>query len=74
MARLDYPDAYAHLLSGDGGKWRDAILTVWGRAWLFLGETKDIPALGIDDDFLLELVSEPVLVDEIQRLRDAAGC
>ncbi len=74
MARLDYPDAYAHLLSGDGGKWRDAILTVWGRAWLFLGETEAEPALGIDDVFLQELVSEPVLVDEIQRLRDAAGC
>jgi hypothetical protein len=74
MARLEYPDAYAHLLEGDDGKWRRAILQVWGRAWLYLGETEGVPGLGIDDEFLTELVSEPELVEEIQRLRDAEGC
>jgi hypothetical protein len=74
MARLDFPDAYAHILQGDGGCWRNAVLTVWGRAWLFLQATEGMGHLGIDDDALLELVMAPELLDEIQRLRDAEGC
>jgi hypothetical protein len=72
MARLDYPDAYA-FLSGDPC-WRNAILTVWGRAWLFLDETEGMPQLGLDDDFLMGLVTEPELLGEIQRIRELDGC
>lgn len=74
MARLEFPSAYSHLLSGDGGCWRDAILTVWGRAWLYLEATADMGHLGIDDDMLMTLVMDAELLSEIQRLRDAAGC
>lgn len=74
MARLEHPSAYAHLLSGDGACWRDAILTVWGRAWLYLEATDGMVHLGIDDAELMSLVEDPSLLEEIQRLRDAAGC
>ncbi len=72
LARSTYPDAYARI-SGDAC-FRDAILTVWGRAWLFLERTRDLGALGIEDDVLETYVSDPVLLDEIERLRVLAGC
>ncbi len=74
MARLDFPDAYAHLSTGEDGCWRRAILTVWGRAWLYLGATEGMDHLGISDDMLMGLVSNPDLVGEIQLLREAEGC
>ncbi|HJL17185.1 MAG TPA: hypothetical protein RMH99_16075 [Sandaracinaceae bacterium LLY-WYZ-13_1] len=74
MARLDYPSAYTHLLEGDGGCWRDLILTVWGRAWLYLDTTMGMGHLGIADAELMTLVTDPDLLAEIQRLRDAASC
>ena len=74
MARLEHPSAYTHLVSGDGGCWREAILTVWGRAWLYLDATAGMGHLGIDDDTLTTLVSDPDLLAEIQLLRDAEGC
>ena len=74
MARLDFPSAYAHLLTGDGGNWRTAILTVWGRAWLYLEATEGMGHLGIADVALTGLVTTPELLAEIQLLRDAAGC
>ncbi|MBX3273666.1 MAG: hypothetical protein KF729_25605 [Sandaracinaceae bacterium] len=74
MARLSFEPAYAHLVSGDGGCWRDAILTVWGRAWLYLEATRGMSHLGISDRELEMLVMDPELLAEIQRLRDAAGC
>jgi hypothetical protein len=61
-------------VSGDGGCWREAILTVWGRAWLYLDATSGMPHLGIADDMLTTLVSDPDLLAEIQLLRDAEGC
>lgn len=70
--RLNYPSAYA-FISGDPC-WREAILTVWGRAWLFLGLTEDMSWLGIDDDTLLGLVGDATLLQEIQMIRDADGC
>jgi hypothetical protein len=72
MARTMFPAAYAHL-SGTAC-WRDAILTVWGRAWLYLELTRGEASLGIDDEALLALVSDPVLLEEIERLRMASGC
>jgi hypothetical protein len=71
MARLEYPTAYSLLTTEC---WRDAILTVWGRAALYLEATERMRALGIDDDALLELVKTPELLDEIERLRTASGC
>jgi len=47
---------------------------VWGRAWLYLDLTADVAALGLDDDFIEELVLAPDLVEEIARLRTAHGC
>jgi hypothetical protein len=74
MARNDYPTAYEHLVNGEGGCWREAILTVWGRAVLYLEATDDMPGLGIDDDAIHALVTRPELLDEIERLRTAEGC
>lgn len=74
MARLDFPSAYEHILNGEGGCWRNAVLTVWGRAWLFLEATADMGHLGIDDAVLFDLATAPELLEEIQRLRDAEGC
>lgn len=72
LARESYPEAYARI-SGDAC-WRDLILTVWGRAWLYLELTRDMGSLGIDDDAIEALVADPVLLDEIERLRALSGC
>jgi hypothetical protein len=71
MARTQYPQAYSMLTSTC---WRRAILTVWGRAWLYLELTKGINKLGIQDGKILELVRTPELLEEIQKLRDLEGC
>ncbi len=72
MARLEHPDAYAHI-SGEAC-WRDAILNAWGRAWLYLELTRDDEMLGIDDDLLESLVRDSALIDEIERIRVASDC
>ena len=72
MARLEYPDTYK--LLRDNSCWRNVILTVWGRAWLYLEATEDVQGLGISDDDLIELVRDPDLLNEIELLRDAEGC
>ncbi|MBW2460407.1 MAG: hypothetical protein JRH11_02090, partial [Deltaproteobacteria bacterium] len=72
MARLDFPAAHSFIL-GDAC-WREMILTIWGRAWLFLEITRDTASLGINDAALFALVEDPMLVEEIQRVRDAHGC
>lgn len=72
LARTSYPAAYARL--SEDPCWRTAILTVWGRAWLYLDLTADIPQLGLDDDLLEQLVVMPELLEEIDRLRDLHGC
>lgn len=74
LARTEHPSAYAHLATGDGGRWRRLILTVWGRAWLYLEATGDLPGLGIDDDALMPLATNAELVAEIEMLRTAEGC
>ena len=71
MARLEYPDAYQRITDPC---WRDAILTLWGRAWLYLEATDGMTPLGIDDAAILELVSDPDLLGEIERLRELEGC
>lgn len=72
LARTTDPDAHAFLL-GDAC-WRELILTLWGRAWLYLDETEGISSLGIEDAALLELVLDADLVEEIHRVRVAHGC
>jgi hypothetical protein len=72
LARLENPAAY-EFIAGDAC-WRRIILTVWGRAWLFLELTRTTTSLGLDDAALFGLVEDPVLVEEIQRIRDREGC
>jgi hypothetical protein len=72
MARTMYPQAYMRLSTDQC--WRDAILTLWGRAWLYLQATEGMTALGINDTRLMGLVTNPELLDEIERIRTASGC
>lgn len=71
-ARTKYPDTYAFLSESEC--WRSAILTLWGRAWLFLATTEGMSTLGIADDLIEPLVADPLLLKEIQSLRDLHGC
>lgn len=71
MARLEYPDAYQRITNPC---WRDAILSLWGRAWIFLEATENMTPLGIDDAAIFELVSDVELLGEIERLREMEGC
>ena len=72
MARLDFPQTY-NLLSGNKC-WREAILTTWGRAWMYLEITEGVPGMGINDKQIIQLVRDPDLLHEIQLLREKAGC
>lgn len=72
LMRTTEPGVYADVMAS--ACWRDTILTVWGRAWLYLDAAKPYRSLGIDHADLLELVQDPDLLDEIQRVRDASGC
>lgn len=67
MARNQFPSAYARL--SDDACWRQAILTVWGRAWFYLDLTEDIQQLGIDDDTIERLVLTPELLNEVDLIR-----
>ena len=53
-------------------EWREAILSVWGRAWLYLAT--DLPGQQEEVDKLLPLVKDETLLGEIQRIREAHGC
>jgi len=72
LARLEFPSAY-QVIAGNAC-WRDATLTVWGRAWRYLDLSEGERQLGINDDEIEALVRMPELVDEIARLRTASGC
>jgi hypothetical protein len=72
LARTEHPDMYEQIISAPC--WREATLTIWGRGWLYLALTEDLPALGLRDEVLLDLVSAPELLAEIDALRDAGGC
>ncbi len=71
-ARVEFPDAHAYII-GDAC-WREAILTLWGRAWIYLEATASMDSLEIDGDAILALVEEPELLQEIERVREAEGC
>ncbi|MCB9727348.1 MAG: hypothetical protein H6744_00885 [Deltaproteobacteria bacterium] len=72
LARLEHPAVHAALLAD--GCWRRAILTVWGRAHLYLAATEGRAKLGLADDAIDALVDDPELLGEIQRVRAAEGC
>lgn len=72
LMRETEPRAYDDIL-GDP-VWREVILALWGRAWWFLDATDGIRSLSLEDDALMELVSDPELLAEIQAVRDAEGC
>ena len=71
-ARVEYPDAYKFISENEC--FRQATLTMWGRAWHYLELTKDLPSLEIHEEILMPLVREPILLSEIQRLRKIEGC
>ncbi len=70
--RENFPTAYAAIVNDSC--WQDAILTVWGRAWLFLEATKDEQSLSIEGPALEALVLDETLLGEIERIRTASGC
>lgn len=72
MARLKYPESYKVIT--DDACWRDTILTVWGRAWLYLNATEGDSKLTIKGEKLLKNVREPELMAEIERVRIKHGC
>jgi hypothetical protein len=72
MARLEHPDVYQYIVSDVC--WRDAILTVFGRARLYLDATQGDQSLGLNDAAIEKLVQIPELADEIDRIRSASGC
>lgn len=72
LGRMEYPTQYEALAGNEC--WRTAILTVWGRAWLFLEATDGITMLGIEDAAILELATHPDMLEEIELLRARQGC
>jgi len=72
LARTDYPETYTFLL--ENSCWREMILTVWGRAWLYLSLTDGLDSLGISDYEIKSLVMDADLLSEIQAVREAHGC
>lgn len=72
LARTQYPETHSFILGN--ACFRELILTVWGRAWLYLDVTDPFPNLGMEDDLIEELVMAPELLAEIQSVRDAHGC
>jgi hypothetical protein len=72
MARTEFPEAYTRITTDDC--WRDLTLGVWARAQRYLGLTQQVPGLGIEDDEIADLVREPELLEEIERLRELDDC
>ncbi len=68
--RTENTDQYEYLFNNT--KWLELILTLWGRAWLYL--STDFPGMQPDSDYLHQLVQQPEMLSEIQRIRDACGC
>ena len=72
LARRDHPKVHAALMAD--ACWRRAILTLWGRAWLYLEATGSDPRMSIDADAIEGLVRNPNLMAEIAQVRAADGC
>lgn len=72
LARLQHPTVYKYL--SENACWRQATLSIWGRAWLYLDKTKGNAKLNLKGTMLRQLVDHPDLLDEIGRLRQIEGC
>lgn len=72
MARTEFPGAYQRITADDC--WRDLTLGIWARAQRYLALSRNERGLGIADDELLDLVEEPELLEEIERLRALHEC
>jgi len=72
LARTQYPSTHSFILGN--ACFRELILTVWGRAWLYLDVTEPLANLGMEDDVIEALVMAPELLAEIQSVREAHGC
>ncbi|MEO8184791.1 MAG: hypothetical protein ABI895_38780 [Deltaproteobacteria bacterium] len=72
LARTQYPSAYARIANDQC--WRELTLSVWTRARRYLELTRAEITLGIEDEDIEELVNDPVLLAEIERLRALQGC
>ena len=72
LARTEYPETYDFIIND--GCWREIILTVWGRAWLYLNLTQGFDNLGINDHAIDDLVLDETLLAEIQAVREAHDC
>ena len=68
--RNEHPDQYEYLFANK--VWLELILTLWGRAWMYL--RTDYPGMQPDSDQLNQLVQEQEMLSEIQRIRDACDC
>jgi hypothetical protein len=68
MARTEFPGAYERITQDEC--WLELTLGVWARAERYLELTSAERGLGIADDELLDLVQDPELLDEIERLRE----
>lgn len=68
--RNEHPDQYEYLFNNK--VWLELILTLWGRAWLYL--STDLPGMQSDTDYLHQLVQQQEMLKEIQKIRDACDC
>jgi hypothetical protein len=68
--RNEHPDQYEYLFTNK--IWLELILTLWGRAWLYL--STGLAGMQPDSDYLHQLVQQQEMLEEIQRIRDACDC
>jgi len=68
LIREEYPDEHAFFVE----HWAEAFLTVWGQAWRYL----DTPTMAYQEeayDYLLELVTDDLMLGEVQYVREMYG-
>lgn len=68
----EFPGAYEHLR--DSAEWRTVILTLWGRAFLYLEATQGMANLTTTGDATYDLATDPAVLEEINLIRLAHGC
>ncbi len=68
----EFPGVYEHLAGS--AAWREIILTMWGRAWIYVEATNGMDRLSASGDHIFERATTPALLDEINRIRLAHGC
>lgn len=68
--RLEHEEQYEYLTENE--KWREFILTIWGRSWLYLNNT--VAGMQPDTDYLMQLIQQEEVLAEIQNIRNMCGC